>query len=598
MEGLDRRHLSVYRAAMKLVSLQKLCHMDAVSVTHILEAVATVTEAKQHQELNLEDMSQTLSRMFDSVAPAAVAAPEEISSLLFRLYDRHQTGQVPAAAFQTALIALSADGLLDKYKALVSVSDSSSGSVSRSELRSLLQDLSQIPAAVQEEGVFGSVEAALSSCFSGVSTATVSDGHVLSWMQSNPRLLLWLPTLHRLSITQSITHNVRCHTCKTFPISGLRYRCVKCVNVHVCQSCFLTSRHTKKHKLHHPVLEFCTQPTWRESLSSVVHSACYALLPRRRTQRNADWRMWSDPEEPQNRGLSHADVSTQVADSAANHSPSSSRNASQQSVSSSSSPQTLETDKEILIQQVDPTALMDEVRNLHRDKWLLEQELQTWKLTVQSEQGLLEDRCSEMEVNMETLRQHHLRLQGLLTQALNKDPDQASVDAETQHQPDNTSHRTGTGSTTPTSDMQEEDDEEQQPTPSPTIQWDKDLHYEESVGEGCLCLPAGREDGLQDDDACLSEEDDAFGMCGPEKLLQETVDRLKAGMETDRWKERQKSESSSELLQAAEQVGGSIHHLVDAVSRSSGRRRFLQRLGDGPAAAEHAVAGPGGEHSR
>lgn len=34
---------------------------------------------------------------------------------------------------------------------------------------------------------------------------------------------------------------------------------MRCVNVHVCQSCFLSDKHTRKHKLHHPVLEFCTQ---------------------------------------------------------------------------------------------------------------------------------------------------------------------------------------------------------------------------------------------------------------------------------------------------------------------------------------------------
>lgn len=40
-----------------------------------------------------------------------------------------------------------------------------------------------------------------------------------------------------------------------------RFRCVKCVNVHLCQSCFLTDRQTRKHKRQHPVLEFCTQVT-------------------------------------------------------------------------------------------------------------------------------------------------------------------------------------------------------------------------------------------------------------------------------------------------------------------------------------------------
>lgn len=47
---------------------------------------------------------------------------------------------------------------------------------------------------------------------------------------------------------------------------------------------------------------------------------------------------------------------------------------------------------------------------------LLEQQLQAWRLTVQSEQGILEDRCSEMEVTMETLRKQNVCLQGMLTQ--------------------------------------------------------------------------------------------------------------------------------------------------------------------------------------
>lgn len=49
---------------------------------------------------------------------------------------------------------------------------------------------------------------------------------------------------------------------------------------------------------------------------------------------------------------------------------------------------------------------------------LLEQEVKAWRLTVQSEQGLLEDRCYQMEVTMETLRQQNLRLQGALSQVI------------------------------------------------------------------------------------------------------------------------------------------------------------------------------------
>lgn len=55
-----------------------------------------------------------------------------------------------------------------------------------------------------------------------VRTPMVTKAHVLSWLKSEPPLLLWLPTLYRLFISQSIRHGVRCHACKTTPIAGLR----------------------------------------------------------------------------------------------------------------------------------------------------------------------------------------------------------------------------------------------------------------------------------------------------------------------------------------------------------------------------------------
>ncbi|XP_056226361.1 dystrotelin isoform X3 [Seriola aureovittata] len=579
IEGLNEIRLSVYRAAMKLLSLQKLCHMHVVSVRHITAAVSSVGGTqRQDVGLNREEVTLTLNRMFHGVSQevpghVTMQAPEEMCSVMFRLYDRTQVGSVPAASLQTALIALSSDNLLEKYTALMRVSDNSSGSVSRSGLRALLQDLSQVPAAVQEEVIFGGVEAAVRSCFNGVLTSTASEEHVLSWLQTEPRLLLWLPTLYRLSISQNVSHTVRCHTCKTFPITGLRYRCMKCVKVHVCQSCFLTERHTRKHKTHHPVLEFCIQPTWRESLCSLVHSARHTLLPRRYTQREADRRrvlIWAEPGETRDSPSSNRDASH---DASVRPPP-----------SSLSLSKVVQTDEEMLTQQLNASAVLTEVRNLHRDKWLLEQEMQALRLTVQSEQGILEDRCSEIEVTMETLRQHNLRLQGMLTRAqrhANSTPH--SVDMER-------------GDVTPTSDtqrnteeeeeevlMKDESSEDEQQSPSPTIHQGTPLSHdvcceeEGFAGDMCLCRPIGQEDrpeeaGLQNVDTCLSqeeeeeEEEEDCGMCSLEELLQEIVDGLKTVMETDRWRERQTGERKRvELLDAADQVGDCVHCLVDAV---------------------------------
>ncbi|XP_047432282.1 dystrotelin isoform X2 [Mugil cephalus] len=569
-EVMNEIRPSVYRAATKLMSLQKLCHMDNVLVRHVQAALRTVGGAKYKDiMMDREEVTVVMDRMFHAVSQdvpghETSACPEETIQLVFRLCDGSRTGNVSCGFLRVALVSLSSDELLLKYRGLVS----GSGSFSRSGLRSLLQDLSQVPAVVQEEAVFGGVEAAVRSCFNGVLSPMVSEEHVVSWMQTEPRLLLWLPTLYRLSAGQNIKHNVRCYTCNTSPITGLRYRCMKCVNVHVCQSCFLTHRQSRKHKPHHPVLEFCTQPTWKESLSSLVHSARHALLPRRHTHRDVDRSlvMWAEPGETQNSAPPPSDASTRLVESA--HSPSSDRSISHDAVRHPSLPCTssskaLQTDEDTPSPQA--STLLTDVRNLQRDKWLLEQEVQAWRLTVQSEHGVLEDRCSEMEVTVESLRQHNVHLQDMLTQALNK--------MEAQQHTKNMWSGDMTAASDTTEEEEEEEEEERQ-TASLTVLQVPPLSHDrpsedESSDDGC---PIGRQVGpeevdLQGEVTCLPEEEEEdCGTCSPEELLQETVERLRTVMKKDTWTERRTGEGKrTELLKASDQVGQSIHHLVDTV---------------------------------
>lgn len=295
--------------------------------------------------------------------------------------------------------------------------------------------------------------------------------------------------------------------------------------------------------------------------------------------------MWAEPAETQNSAPPRSDPSTRLAASAVGESASSdgdvSHDASVQPPPCSFSSKALQTDEETPSQQAPD--LMAEVQNLQRDKWLLEQQLQVWQLTVQSEQGILEERCSEMEVTMETLKEHNLRLQGMLTQALNKmEAQQQSVNTEREN-------------ITPASDSQRHTDEdeeevllnaedwseEEQQTPSPTLNQDtppshdirceEEEEEEEPAGDRFLGHPIGQqygpeEAGPQGENSCPSDEEENCGTCSPEEMLLEVVERLKSVMETDRWRERQTGERKRvELLQAAGQVGNSIHLLVDAV---------------------------------
>ena len=72
-----------------------LIPVDVVLVRHVTAALHLVGRARQHQdvEMSREEVTRTLNRMFHSVSQevpghVTVAASEETSSLMFRLFDR------------------------------------------------------------------------------------------------------------------------------------------------------------------------------------------------------------------------------------------------------------------------------------------------------------------------------------------------------------------------------------------------------------------------------------------------------------------------------------------------------------------------------
>ncbi|NXH17009.1 DYTN protein, partial [Bucco capensis] len=140
-------------------------------------------------------------------------AAEFTLSLLAATYDRTATGYIKTRCAAAALIALSGDTLLAKYRAffrLYAVPNGKEELITRSALRSLLTDLNQIPAVVGESCTLSCVEVATHSCFCGVLNSAIVEEKFLSWLRSEPAVLLWLPTCYRLLATEKVSHQARC----------------------------------------------------------------------------------------------------------------------------------------------------------------------------------------------------------------------------------------------------------------------------------------------------------------------------------------------------------------------------------------------------
>nr|XP_006205281.1 dystrotelin [Vicugna pacos] len=301
---------SIYRTAFKLRAVQTLCQLDLIDsslIQHVL-LCRSLWEARK-SALSVQQLFQALQELFQRVrlekpGPVHPRASELTLSLLKATYDSTGTGFLNLAPAAAALIALSGDSPLTKYRAKLCrtlfqlYAESHKGShdsgarMTQRVLRNLLTDLQQIPTVVGESRALCSVESATRSCFQGVLSSAIKEEKFLSWLQSEPPILLWLPTCYRLSATEMATHPVRCRICRSFPITGLRYRCLKCLNFDICQVCFVSGLHSKSHQKSHPVIANCIQMSAKDGTKLLPRTLRNNPLQGRCRRKEAVRRQW------------------------------------------------------------------------------------------------------------------------------------------------------------------------------------------------------------------------------------------------------------------------------------------------------------------
>ncbi|XP_072816790.1 dystrotelin [Vicugna pacos] len=301
---------SIYRTAFKLRAVQTLCQLDLIDsslIQHVLLR-RSLCEARE-SALSVQQLFQALQELFQRVrlekpGPVHPRASELTLSLLKATYDSTGTGFLNLAPAAAALIALSGDSPLTKYRAKLCrtlfqlYAESHKGShdsgarMTQRVLRNLLTDLQQIPTVVGESRALCSVESATRSCFQGVLSSAIKEEKFLSWLQSEPPILLWLPTCYRQSATEMATHPVRCRICRSFPITGLRYRCLKCLNFDICQVCFVSGLHSKSHQKSHPVIANCIQMSAKDGTKLLPRTLRNNPLQGRCRRKEAVRRQW------------------------------------------------------------------------------------------------------------------------------------------------------------------------------------------------------------------------------------------------------------------------------------------------------------------
>ncbi|XP_009460570.1 PREDICTED: dystrotelin [Nipponia nippon] len=435
---------SVYRTALKLRSVQSLCQLDLIDVSliqHILSSEQSHRE--KHISLKVQQLSVMLTELFqrarlEKPGQADPRAAEFTLSLLAAMYDRSGTGYIKTRSAAAALIALSGDTLLAKYRAFFqfyAVPDGKAALITRSALRSLLTDLNQIPAIVGESCTLSCVEIAIHSCFHGVLNSAIVEEKFLSWLRSEPAVLLWLPTCYRLSATEMVSHQARCRVCKIFPITGLRYRCLKCLNFDLCQVCFFTGRLSKPHKRSHPVVEHCVQMSAKANAKHFLRTIRNNLFQERCRRKEAQRRTALEIVE-ERRFPTHkktfppAEPSASLLPGPENLSfpvdrpvlkslkfISENRTVMQKSDNNSKTPEQGKTKAQAIASfEADALKMHEAIRSIHKESRYMEKQFNKWKDKMQFLHNCQEDKSCKIEAKLQSLRASHENLQMKLQQ--------------------------------------------------------------------------------------------------------------------------------------------------------------------------------------
>ncbi|KAI4468401.1 e3 ubiquitin-protein ligase kcmf1 [Holotrichia oblita] len=243
---------SAYRVAFKFRTLQNTLCMDDIPLSiiagvferHRLNAIENCLYLETYDiEAILSDIYFASSKQNHTNIDIDLAI-ELMINFLYNIYDKNRTGCVQVLHVKLVLSLLCKTNLNSLYHYLFSLCADHNNCVTR----------------LKSPGLVG-----------------INESMFIAWLETNPQLLLWLPTVHRLKKSETTVHSSKCSVCKANPIVGLKYRCVKCSRYIQCQKCYFTAKISHSHKISHQMREYCVEDTSNDTTRHLIKKLCGLL---------------------------------------------------------------------------------------------------------------------------------------------------------------------------------------------------------------------------------------------------------------------------------------------------------------------------------
>lgn len=320
LSDMNAIRYAAYRTALKLRYVQKKFLLDLVDIRTINVVFARYGyHSEGNDVIDCSSLQTILVEIYNtnrvqnhSIHITNLETTAEIMlNWLLNMFDRKRTGYLHIHSVKIALGSLCSAKVSEKYDYFFSQVCDSTHHLSRKKMNLFLRDIMQIPELIGEGAPFGGLNTApaVESCFAAAwKPESITEDEFLKWLLKEPQSIVWLPTLHRLAAAESVKHEAKCSICKAFPIIGFRYKCLKCFNYDLCQACFFNGRISNKHKLKHPIQEYCFATTVKQNTKDFIRTVRNNLSKKHRNKKklrylpirgvNQPYKIEDDDDEP------------------------------------------------------------------------------------------------------------------------------------------------------------------------------------------------------------------------------------------------------------------------------------------------------------
>ncbi|XP_058807564.1 dystrophin-like [Phymastichus coffea] len=264
-----------YRTASKMQLFHKVLNMHYVQI----ELVAGIFE-RHRLSVTENSVNLDINEIEDVLSDIYFAAQKENNvnfdveqstklalSYIFKTFNKKIDDNISVLSVKVALTLICCGRLEEKYGYLFHQLADHNACLTKAALSTLLTNICKITEMLGENVAYGKhlIQTSIGNCFSvSQGCLGVTEAEFAAWLMQEPPLLMWITTLNRMKSGEQITHNIKCSSCKITSIKGPKYSCLKCTNYNQCQACFLYGKISAKHKLKHPVREYCMKTNNKE----------------------------------------------------------------------------------------------------------------------------------------------------------------------------------------------------------------------------------------------------------------------------------------------------------------------------------------------